>query len=204
MPTSAEKSTRTNNASKRLGRFTRTKMDSRNFWKKKVSGCFPEHGAIFMSNRNTLKECFERSLFGLPDNFSSFVKNVKAGMILFLFQFEDRKLYGVFKAISDGGMNIVPRAYASSGKQFPAQVKFTPILRCDSLFENEFSDNQNDSNGKDLSRAKHEYQYGEREEITQQSDGTMHKRASVFQRLTGDDVAPQIHFMAGLNEGTSG
>jgi hypothetical protein len=97
-------------------------MDSRNFWKKKVSGCFPEHGAIFMSNRNTLKECFERSLFGLPDNFSSFVKNVKAGMILFLFQFEDRKLYGVFKAISDGGMNIVPRAYASSGKQFPAQV----------------------------------------------------------------------------------
>jgi hypothetical protein len=66
------------------------------------------------------------------------------------------------------------------------------------------SKNQNDSNGKDLSRAKHEYQYGEREEITQQSDGTMHKRASVFQRLTGDDVAPQIHFMAGLNEGTSG
>jgi hypothetical protein len=65
------------------------------------------------------------------------------------------------------------------------------------------SKNQNDSNGKDLSRAKHEYQYGEREEITQQSDGTMHKRASVFQRLTGDDVAPQIHFMAGLNEGTS-
>ncbi|PNX95978.1 hypothetical protein L195_g004351 [Trifolium pratense] len=115
-------------------------MDSKDFRKKRVSGCFPEHGAIFMSNRNTLQECFGRSLFGLPDSFSSFVKNVKAGMILFLFQFEDRKLHGVFKAISDGGMNIVPRAYASSGKQFPAQVKFTSILRCDPLFENEFSD----------------------------------------------------------------
>jgi hypothetical protein len=65
------------------------------------------------------------------------------------------------------------------------------------------SKNQNDANGKDLSRAKHQYQYEQREEITQQGDGTMHKRASVFQRLTGDDVAPQIHFMAGLNEGTS-
>ncbi|KAI5440722.1 uncharacterized protein LOC127130565 isoform X4 [Lathyrus oleraceus] len=98
------------------------KMDSRVFCKKKVSGFFPEDGAIFMSNRSTLKECFERSLFGLPDTFSGFVKNVKAGMILFLFEFEERKLYGVFKAITDGGMNIVPHAYASSGKQYPSQV----------------------------------------------------------------------------------
>ncbi|XP_024629804.1 uncharacterized protein [Medicago truncatula] len=37
-------------------------------------------------------------------------------------------------------MNIAPRAYVSSGKQFPAQVKFTRILRCDPLFENEFCD----------------------------------------------------------------
>ncbi|CAL5187121.1 unnamed protein product [Lathyrus oleraceus] len=116
------------------------KMDSRVFCKKKVSGFFPEDGAIFMSNRSTLKECFERSLFGLPDTFSGFVKNVKAGMILFLFEFEERKLYGVFKAITDGGMNIVPHAYASSGKQYPSQVKFTTILHCDPLFEDEFCD----------------------------------------------------------------
>ncbi|CAL5187123.1 unnamed protein product [Lathyrus oleraceus] len=115
-------------------------MDSRVFCKKKVSGFFPEDGAIFMSNRSTLKECFERSLFGLPDTFSGFVKNVKAGMILFLFEFEERKLYGVFKAITDGGMNIVPHAYASSGKQYPSQVKFTTILHCDPLFEDEFCD----------------------------------------------------------------
>ncbi|RHN74505.1 putative development/cell death domain-containing protein [Medicago truncatula] len=118
----------------------RTKMDAGDLCKNKESGIFPEHGAIFMSNRSTLKECFERSLFGLPGSFSDFVKNVKAGMILFLFEFEERKLHGVFEAITDGGMNISPHAYVSSGQQFPAQVKFTRILRCDPLFENEFCD----------------------------------------------------------------
>lgn len=90
--------------------------------RKEVSGHFPESGAIFMSNRRTFKECLEKRLLGLPGPFSSFVRSVKAGMILFLFEFEERKLYGVFKAISDGGMNIVPHAYISSGKKFPAQV----------------------------------------------------------------------------------
>ncbi|KAJ1385425.1 Development/cell death domain [Sesbania bispinosa] len=94
-------------------------MDSRNLCRRKeVSGRFPEYGAIFMSNRSTLKECFEKSLLGLPE----------------------RKLYGVFKAISDGTMNIVPHAYTSSGRSFPAQVKFTTIWHCDPLFENEFRD----------------------------------------------------------------
>jgi len=105
-------------------------MDAGDLCKNKESGFLPEHGAIFMSNRSTLKECFERNLFGLPVNFSDFVKNVKAGMILFLFEFEERKLHGVFEAITDGSMNIAPRAYVSSGKQFPAQVViFTFILR---------------------------------------------------------------------------
>ncbi|KAJ1377772.1 Development/cell death domain [Sesbania bispinosa] len=116
-------------------------MDSRNLCRRKeVSGRFPEYGAIFMSNRSTLEECFEKSLLGLPGSFSGFVQRVKAGMILFLFEFEERKLYGVFKAISDGTMNIVPHAYTSSGRSFPAQVKFTTICHCDPLFENEFRD----------------------------------------------------------------
>jgi len=67
-------------------------------------------------------------LFGLPGSFSDFVKNVKAGIILFLFEFEERKLHGVFEAITDGGMNIAPQAYVSSGKQFPQVVIFTIIL----------------------------------------------------------------------------
>lgn len=106
------------------------KKDSRDFGKRKVSGNFPEDGAIFMSNRSTLKECFQRNLFGLPDSFADFVHNIKAGMILFVFEFEARKLYGVFKAISDGGMNIVPHAYVSSGKQYPSQVVICIFILC--------------------------------------------------------------------------
>ncbi|MED6125536.1 hypothetical protein PIB30_069392 [Stylosanthes scabra] len=106
--------------------------------RKEVFDAFPEFGAIFMSNRSTLQECFERRLFGLPQSYSDFVRNVKKGMTLFLFESEERKLYGIFEAISDGGMNIVPEAYVSLGRSFPAQVKFKILWHCDPLSENEF------------------------------------------------------------------
>lgn len=87
-----------------------------------VGGLVPKFGAIFMSNSATKKECLKRKIFGLPMAKANFVKKVKSGMILFLFEFEKRELYGVFQAISDGSMNLNPRAFTSSGKQFPAQV----------------------------------------------------------------------------------
>ncbi|KAJ6339359.1 hypothetical protein OIU77_007346 [Salix suchowensis] len=89
-----------------------------------VPGKYPEFGAIFMSNRATREECFRRKLLGLPSGQADFVKQVKSGMILFLFEFERRELHGVFQACSDGTVNIVPQAYRSSGKQFPAQEQF--------------------------------------------------------------------------------
>lgn len=88
----------------------------------RVHGLLPEHGAIFMSNARTKRECLRKKLFGLPSSLSKFVKNVKAGMFLFLFEYEKRELHGVFKAASDGEIDIVPAAYGSSGKRFPAQV----------------------------------------------------------------------------------
>ncbi|XVF06632.1 hypothetical protein REPUB_Repub06bG0066500 [Reevesia pubescens] len=106
--------------------------------KHKFSGNFPEFGAIFMSNASTREECFQRKLFGLPMSSADFVKGVKVGMILFLFEYEKRQLYGVFKATTDGELNIIPRAYISSGKKFPAQVRFTTIWRCHPLREHEF------------------------------------------------------------------
>lgn len=90
--------------------------------KNESRGNFPDFGAIFMSNASTRKECFKRKLFGLPMSAASFVKRVKVGMILFLFEYDKRELYGVFKATTDGELNIIPSAYSSSGKKFPAQV----------------------------------------------------------------------------------
>lgn len=79
-------------------------------------------GMIFMSNRQTKKECFNRELFGLPVSQASVVKRVKPGMKLFLFEYERRQLYGVFEAISSGALNIERNAFKTSGGSFPAQV----------------------------------------------------------------------------------
>lgn len=103
-------------------------------------GKIPKFGAIFMSNSTTRKECCRRKLLGFPLGQADFVKQIKAGMILFLFEFENRELHGVFQACSDGAINIVPHAFKSYGKQFPAQVKFTPIWHCSPLSESEFCD----------------------------------------------------------------
>ncbi|XP_062115743.1 uncharacterized protein LOC133829918 [Humulus lupulus] len=113
-------------------------------WKKKkknFGGEFPDYGAIFMSNRATLHECLRSKLFGLPNSYSHFVKQVRSGMILFLFEYEERRLHGVFQACSDGEMNIVTYAYKkASGRLFPAQVRFIRIWDCYPLGESEFRD----------------------------------------------------------------
>ncbi|KAI4332568.1 hypothetical protein L6164_017464 [Bauhinia variegata] len=105
-----------------------------------ADGKVPEFGAIFMSNTATKRECFQRRLFGLPSALSRFVKQVKAGMILFLFEHEKRQLHGVFEASCDGGIDIVPHAFSSLGKHFPAQVRFIPIWYCKPLPESIFCD----------------------------------------------------------------
>lgn len=97
-------------------------MKFQGFKRNDASGRFPEYGAIFISNCTTMEECFERKIFGLPFAHADFVREIKAGMILFLFEYGNRELYGVFEASSDGAMNIVPHAYNSSGMKFPAQV----------------------------------------------------------------------------------
>ncbi|KAJ1393394.1 Development/cell death domain [Sesbania bispinosa] len=89
-----------------------------------ADGRDPDFGAIFMSNSETKRECFKRRLFGLPSSEIHFV--------------EQRQLHGVFKASCDGAMNIVPNAFTSLRKQFPAQVKFIPIWHCKPLPEKTF------------------------------------------------------------------
>ncbi|GER33171.1 DCD (Development and Cell Death) domain protein [Striga asiatica] len=93
-----------------------------------VAGSIPEFGAIVMSNLLMKKECFKRKLFSLPHAKAEFVKHVKAGMVLFLFDSVNRQLFGVFRASSDGAMDIVPHAFKYSGKHFPAQVWQVPAL----------------------------------------------------------------------------
>ncbi|VAI36057.1 unnamed protein product [Triticum turgidum subsp. durum] len=95
-------------------------------------------GAIFMSNSETRDHCFNTGVFGLPPEYGPFVANVKQGMPLFLFDYTFRKLYGVFEAASDGGMDISRTAFRSTGRRYPAQVCFNIVWKCRPLTEDEF------------------------------------------------------------------
>ncbi|KAL8508496.1 hypothetical protein ACS0TY_018938 [Phlomoides rotata] len=105
-----------------------------------VSGSVPEFGAIFMSNMETKKECLKRKIFALPPSMAEFVKHVKAGMLLFLFEYKRRQLFGVYQASSDGAIDIVPHGFKCSGRHYPAQVSFTQLWYCEPLSEIEFRD----------------------------------------------------------------
>ncbi|KAK3129439.1 hypothetical protein QOZ80_6BG0479590 [Eleusine coracana subsp. coracana] len=93
-------------------------------------------GAIFMSNTVTREQCFQAGVFGLPIEYESFVYNVRKGMPLFLFDYNLRKLYGVFEAASNGGLNIIRDAFQHA---YPAQVRVSIIWKCRPLSEDEFS-----------------------------------------------------------------
>ncbi|CAL5213070.1 unnamed protein product [Lathyrus oleraceus] len=103
-----------------------------------AGGSDPDFGAIFMSNSATKRECLRSGLFGLPASYIPFVEKVKAGTTLFLFEYEKKLLHGVFMATCDGGINIVPKAFALTGMKYPAQVKFVPVWECKPIPEKIF------------------------------------------------------------------
>ena len=80
----------------------------------------PIRGFVFACTRKTEKECFERLLFGTEKAYGPIVIRIRKGDILFLNNLDTDTLYGVFKAVSDGGVNIEPDAW--DGK-YPYQVK---------------------------------------------------------------------------------
>lgn len=93
-------------------------------------------GMIFMCNSETRKDCFRYKVFGLPTRKKESVLKVSSGMKLFLFDYESKLMYGIYKAAGSGDFNIEPRAFKSA---FPAQVRFTIIDKCMPVPEEKFS-----------------------------------------------------------------
>lgn len=81
-------------------------------------------GQIFACTNKSENECFRRLLFGTNKLYAPAAIRVRKGNFLFLLNLDSNLLYGVFRAASDGKMNIDPEAW---GGKYPYQIKVEPI-----------------------------------------------------------------------------
>ncbi|KAF5747647.1 Kelch repeat-containing family protein [Tripterygium wilfordii] len=98
-------------------------------------------GVIFGCTINTIKECLSSQLFGLPGLHFPYVKNIDPGLPLFLFNYSDRRLHGIYEAASPGRLNINPYGWTTDGSektQYPAQVQIHVRQQCQPLLEEQF------------------------------------------------------------------
>lgn len=79
---------------------------------------------IFACTNKSEEECLKRLIFGTSKLYGAALIRVKKGDFCFLLNLNSDILYGVFRAVSDGQMNIEPEAW--NGK-YPYQVKVEPI-----------------------------------------------------------------------------
>ncbi|KAG8099760.1 hypothetical protein GUJ93_ZPchr0013g33780 [Zizania palustris] len=96
---------------------------------------------IFGCTNNTIAECHSRQLFGLPRGHLSYVQNIKEGLPLFLFNYDDRRLHGIYEAASNGKFCPESNAWSHDGKEktnYPAQVAMRVRVWCSPLAESQF------------------------------------------------------------------
>lgn len=77
-------------------------------------------GFIFLCNKWTERECLEDLLFGMVEKRKKDVLKIRRGDSGFLYNYNSRKLHGIFEAIGNGGYNVEPNAWKG---RFPAQVR---------------------------------------------------------------------------------
>ncbi|KAF9613543.1 hypothetical protein IFM89_008671 [Coptis chinensis] len=98
-------------------------------------------GVIFGCTHSTMKECLSNLVFGLPAVHLSYIQNIWPGMPIFLFNYSDRKLHGIFEAATHGKMNINPYGWTENGSgktHYPAQVRVRIRKQCQSLSEEQY------------------------------------------------------------------
>ncbi|CAA2956405.1 Hypothetical predicted protein [Olea europaea subsp. europaea] len=99
-------------------------------------------GYIFVCNNDTMQEDLKRQLFGLPPRYRDSVRAITPGLPLFLYNYTNHQLHGIFEAASFGGSNIDPTAWedkkCKGESRFPAQVKTRVRKLCKPLEEDAF------------------------------------------------------------------
>lgn len=78
-------------------------------------------GYFFLCNNETQQECLDRKLLGSTMVYQKVIPRINPGDKLFLYNYNTRRLHGVFIAVSQSEKNIVPEAW---GGMYPWQVRF--------------------------------------------------------------------------------
>jgi len=77
-------------------------------------------GFVFLCSDITEAECLKRSLFGGKEKYVNRVRGLEKGHKLFLYNYNTKKLHGVFEATTGMQENIVKNAWNG---EFPWQIK---------------------------------------------------------------------------------
>lgn len=97
-------------------------------------------GLIFMCNDRVRTKCFLYKVFGMPFKKKSLLDHVKPGTKLFLFEYEARKLWGIYEAASFPGFELENEAFNESEVDFPLQVRFSIYKQFHPLPERQFKE----------------------------------------------------------------
>ncbi len=92
-------------------------------------------GYIFLCNEHTKQEVFSRQLMGTTRTMAQQMP-VKKGDILFLYDYTNEELHGIFSAEEDAQLDWAPDAW--KGK-YPWQVPFRVRCQCAPLLRHEFA-----------------------------------------------------------------
>lgn len=113
-------------------------------------------GVIFGCSHETYDECVNGLIFGLPRPHICYVQYIVPGMPVFLYNYSDRTMHGIFKAVSEGDIEINPRGWTTfpnQRTQYPAQVRVEVYNQCPSLSEREFRPLLKDCYSQDTSQS---------------------------------------------------
>lgn len=87
-------------------------------------------GLVFLCTNLTKRDCFQYCVFGLPSAQREIVEGVSPGTKLFLLNLDTNELFGIFEAVSSGGLNLVPEAFQEFKGSYAAQVRFRIYREC--------------------------------------------------------------------------